>query len=91
MLNRFLLTTTAALAAVTAAVIPSAPVQAYPNCSSFQYGIGHCVNQGWNNGAFQQRQHRYDDQRLLLEQPRFQPGFGGGYSPVRQGWGSSNW
>ena len=78
---RSLLTAGAVLltAAATATVIPQA-AEAYPRCSSFSYGIGQCVNQGWNNGGFQPRTIRTNnDGGLLLEQRRFQPSFGSGY------------
>ena len=72
------------LTAASAALTLSQPVQAYPRCSSFSYGIGNCVNEGWNDGGFQPRRSRSESSGgYLLEQPRFQPAFG-------SGWGSDS-
>lgn len=90
---RSLLTTGAFLlsAAATAAVIPQA-AEAYPRCSSFSYGIGQCVNQGWNNGGYQPQTIRMGDSRgLLLEQPRFQPSFGSSYGSGHGNGRYSSW
>jgi len=77
---RHLLTAVALIAATgTGLAIGAAPSQAYPRCSSFSYGIGSCVNEGWNNGGFQQRSIPASNSGYLLEQPRFQPNFGRGY------------
>lgn len=84
---RSLLTTTAVL--LTAAAGTTLAAQADPRCSSLSYGIGNCVNQGWNNGGFQPRNIRSNDNGgWLLEQPRFQPSFGGGYG---SGYGSRSY
>lgn len=87
---RTVLSTSAVVLSVAAAcfAVPLA-AEAYPRCSSFSYGIGHCVNSGWNNGGYQPRQVRYDNSDgLLLEQPRFQPSFGSSY---RYGGGSGRY
>lgn len=87
---RSLLTTGAVLltAAAAIAVVPQA-AEAYPRCSSLSYGIGNCVNQGWNNGGYQHRTIRTgNDAGLLLEQPRFQPTFGSSYG---SGYGNSRY
>ncbi|MFY8147689.1 MAG: hypothetical protein ACOVNL_00545 [Prochlorococcaceae cyanobacterium] len=72
--------------AAIALALPTAPAQASPRCSSFSYGIGNCVNEGWNNGGFQPSRSRYSGgyQPTLMEQPRFQPNFGQGYSPSQR-------
>ena len=90
MLRALLAAATLGLSAA-AISLSAAPAQAYPNCSSLSYGIGNCVNQGWNNGGFQPRQNRYNGgyQPMLLEQPRFQPNFGQGYYPSSRSSGYS--
>ncbi|WP_411871959.1 hypothetical protein [Vulcanococcus limneticus] len=82
-----LLAAAALVLSTTGAVfVSSSPAQADPRCSSFSYGIGNCVNQGWNNGAFQPSRSRYSggNQPTLLEQPRFQPNVPQGYYPSQR-------
>lgn len=85
------LLTTGAVLLTTAAAMAVAPqaAEAYPRCSSLSYGIGNCVNQGWNNGGFQPRTIRSGNGNgLLLEQRRFQPSFGSSYG---SGYGNSRY
>ena len=61
-------------------------------CNTFNFGIGGCVNEGYFRSSYSSspsfQRYRSDDQQLLLEQPRFQPNFGGGYygSSWLRGW-----
>ena len=66
------------------------PAQA--GCSSFSYGIGSCVNEGYfrsNYSSPSSSRYRSSDRPLLLEQPRFQPSFGSGY--YGSSYRSSSW
>ena len=62
-------------------------------CNTFNFGIGGCVNEGPFGGSYGNNRPSFqrfgnDDPQLLLEQPRTQPNFGGGYYGTSwlQGW-----
>lgn len=88
--------TTLLLAAALPAVVAAAPAAlAQSRCSSFSYGIGNCVNEGnfrptyRNNSGYGSGSYGSSYRPTLLEQPRFQPGFGSGYNTnnsPRYGW-----
>ncbi|WP_255144081.1 hypothetical protein [Synechococcus sp. EJ6-Ellesmere] len=65
---------------------------ASPECNSFNYGFGRCVNEGQFRSSPSRNNvggYGSGNRPLLLEQPRFQPSFGQGYPPsngYRQGW-----
>lgn len=75
---------TAALSLTAAlGLLTLSTTSAKAECNSFTYGIGGCVNQGYFRSSYSStpsfQRYRSDDRQLLLEQPRFQPSFGGGY------------
>ena len=90
-MRRFLTTTALALSASLGLLVLHTPAKA--GCSSFNYGIGSCVNEGYfrsNDSSPSSSSYRSNDRPLLLEQPRFQPSYGsGGYYGNSQR--SSSW
>ncbi len=76
------LITTAALAVTTGLGLFGLSSAAKAECSSFSYGIGSCVNQGYSRSSYSSpsfSRYRSEDRPMLLEQPRFQPSFQSGY------------
>lgn len=89
-MRRFLTTTALTVSAGLGLLGLHAPAQA--GCSSFSYGIGSCVNEGYfRSGYSNTSSYRTSDRPLLLEQPRFQPSYGndGGY--YGSSYRSSSW
>lgn len=95
-MNRPSITALLLTAALPAAIAASAPTAlAQSPCNSFSYGIGNCANEGnfrptnRNNSGYGSGSNGGSYQPTLLEQPRFQPGFGSGYNynnSPRYGW-----
>lgn len=80
-------------AALLGSLFRAQSAKASPECNSFNYGIGHCVNEGQfrsypsrnSDGGYGNGYHP-----LLLDQPRSRPNSGQGYgypsNGYRQGW-----
>ncbi len=92
-MRHFLRSTFLITAALLASLYGPQAAKASPECNSFNYGIGRCVNEGQfrsypsqNNGGGYGTRY----QPTSLEQPRFQPNYGQGYgypsNGYRQGW-----